>query len=158
MKLLMRLSRLRREARAIAAALLGTLCVCTSHAQSPDRFANAGTSEAAAHHFLESLQEAVARDDRQAVAALFSCPCTVWDGRRSVKLKRASDVPSHYDALFTPELKKMIAAARPADLFSNWQGVMLGDGRMWLSPAPATGQLFLTTINAPAPTSPAARP
>lgn len=145
-------------ATATATGVLWVLCVGMSHAQDIDRFANAGTSEAAARSFLASLQKAVAQDDRQAVAALFSCPCTVWDGRRSLKLKRASEVPAHYDALFTPELKKTIAAAGPSDLFSNWQGVMLGDGRVWLSPATATGQLFLTAINPPASVSASASP
>lgn len=134
------------------------LCACTSFAQTQDRFANSGTSEAAVRRSLESLQEAVARDDRQAVAELLSCPCKVWDGRRNVRLRRASDVLSRYDAVFSPELKKTIAAARLEDLFSNWQGVMLGDGRVWFSATAPNGPLRLTTINAPALAASAGRP
>ncbi|MGN6827638.1 hypothetical protein [Paucibacter sp. M5-1] len=118
-------------------------------AQSNEAFAVAGTSEPEVRQLLSALQGAVQRDERPAVAALFACPCRVWDGKKVLRLKKAEELLPHYEAVFGPELKKTIAEARVDGLFSNWQGVMLGDGRVWFTAAGKPPKLAISTINAP---------
>lgn len=144
-----------RNAVSALALALGMAAAC---AQPVDRFANAGTSEAAVGRFLAVFQKAVAQDDRSAVTRLFACPCVVWDGRRRLKLNKASQLLPRYDAVFDADLKTAIAAARTEDLFSNGQGVMLGDGRVWFSAVGQEAKLAVITINAPIKETPAGQP
>jgi len=118
-------------------------------AQQADPFAPAGTDAVAVRRFLGELQRAVAADDRAAVLALFACPCTVWDGRRQRHVRDASQIRPFYDSVFDAALKQQIAAARPEDLFANWQGVMLGDGRLWFTATGSGSRLGISTVNAP---------
>lgn len=119
-------------------------------AQPADPFAAAGTDAPAVERFLGELQRAVAADDRAAVLALFACPCTVWDGQRRRHVHEAGQIRPFYDAVFDAGLKQQIAAARVGDLFANWQGVMLGDGRLWFTASGSDGRLGISTVNAPA--------
>jgi len=118
-------------------------------AQPVDRFAPAGTDAPAVERFLGELQRAVAADERAAVLALFACPCTVWDGQRLRRVRDAVQIRPFYDSVFDAGLKQQIAAARAEDLFANWQGVMLGDGRLWFGATGPGGRLGINAVNAP---------
>ena len=39
----------------------------------------------------------------------------------------------NYDEIMTPPVRKAIVEQKVANLFVNWQGVMVGNGEAWLS-------------------------
>jgi hypothetical protein len=57
---------------------------------------------------LTELQRAIARDDRQAVAALIQYPITITTAGVRVLIRDTASLLESYDALFTPELKAAI--------------------------------------------------
>ena len=57
---------------------------------------------------LSDLQQAVARDDREAVAALIRYPIVVTAGEVRIPIANAAALVDGYDAVFTPELKEAI--------------------------------------------------
>lgn len=83
-------------------------------------------------HCLTTLRQAVSGDDREGVAALVRFPIKATvDGRlRSVKNKAAFLV--QYDAIMTEAVRAAILKPEHGQLFVNSQGVMLGDGQIWL--------------------------
>lgn len=136
------------------------VCACVGFAVMPSTWAqtegsasfdSAGTSAKAVTAFLAALQKAVAADDRDAVAGLFSYPARVPLKGRSGKVKNKAELTAAYADIFDPGLKKLIADARLDQVFANSQGVMIGNGRLWFSPVGAKGQLAIITINSAEP-------
>ena len=131
-------------------SLLGVaLPRAVAQAEGSAPFSSAGTTAADVAEFLEKLQRAVPTDDRTAVAALVGFPWRAWTGKASVSIRDRKQFPALYPAIFTPALKKTIAAARIETSWSNWRGVMFENGRFWLSVR--DDKLQLSTINPPTP-------
>lgn len=86
-----------------------------------------------------SLQAAVAANDRGKAADLILYPLRVngWmdetNGKSTVQFATKQEVMDNYDEIFTTQVKAAIAKQKVADLFVNWQGVMVGKGEAWLS-------------------------
>ncbi len=101
-------------------------------ARQPD-FSSAGLQTPEVIQFLATLQQAVGRDDRPAVAALVAYPITVRiDGAATI----LADPPAfieRYPQVITERVRAAIEAAEPATLFTNWQGVRIGRGELWFA-------------------------
>lgn len=61
--------------------------------------------------FLQELQRRVARGDRAAVSALVHYPLTVFAGGVRIPIRDAAALQQHYDSVFLPALKSLIAQA-----------------------------------------------
>jgi hypothetical protein len=59
-----------------------------------------------------------------------------------------------YPRVFSPDLRRYIAAVTVDSLFSNWQGIMFASGRVWFDRVQA-GRLAIYSINPPIDVSPA---
>jgi hypothetical protein len=88
---------------------------------------------AAYRKLFEDLQAAVRSDDKTAVAALIQYPLEASVAGKKVRVKDAAAFVADYDAIMTGEIKQAVIAQRYADLMVNWQGVMIGDGQVWLN-------------------------
>jgi hypothetical protein len=82
---------------------------------------------------FEVLQEAVEAEDRATVASLVRYPLNVTlDGRR-IAITDEETFVSRYDEIVTPAVAEVVISQEYADLFVNADGVMLGDGEVWLN-------------------------
>jgi hypothetical protein len=112
--------------------------------------------ERSAAAFVRALREAVARNDRAAVAAMIRYPLTVFAGGVRIPVSDASDLVHSYEAVFSPALKLVIAeATRPGRGREAGAGtivvetdrvVIAGDA---LEIQPVGGRLLITGIHAP---------
>jgi hypothetical protein len=116
--------------------------------QSAPLFSEILTTEEAATRFLLALNNAVVADNRPLVASMVRYPISVGTKGRSLTLRTSRAFVASYDRIFTPALKKVIAEARAACLFTRSDGAVLHDGEIWLMTSPA-GQLQIITINSP---------
>lgn len=82
---------------------------------------------------FNDLQRGIAADDRAAVAALLRYPVRVSVDGKTVKLADAAAFQRDYAKIVTPALKALIAEQRFDTLFVNQQGVMLGQGEVWIT-------------------------
>jgi hypothetical protein len=114
--------------------------------QSAPMFSVAGTSEEKARAFLVAFQEAVAANDKRKVASMIRYPIVAQARGRNVRFKTPASLVASYDRVFTTPLKKVIADARTECLFTNWKGVMIHDGEIWMG-ARSSGDLRIITIN-----------
>ena len=73
--------------------------------------------------FVKALRQAVARDDRAAVARLIDFPITVFVGSLRMPIENAAALAERYDLVFTSELKAALARERPA---STEDGFVIG--------------------------------
>jgi hypothetical protein len=110
-------------------------------------YANAGISNPAhVTQFVARLKQVVAADDRAAVAAMVNYPLTVnSSGGRSMTYRNAAALSASYERVFTPEVKAAVAAATADDLFSRDQGVMIGNGEIWMNEL--RGSMKIITVN-----------
>jgi hypothetical protein len=111
---------------------LGWLLLCASPALDAGKYSIGGIDDdAQVATLVTKLQAALAKDDRPAVLALTDTPLRVSFAKKPASLERAA-VQKRFAEIFTPAVRKAIADAKPDELFVNWQGVMLGDGAIWL--------------------------
>ncbi len=98
-------------------------------------------------HFFETLQKAVAADDRKAVAAMVDYPFQARINDKATRLKDAAHFVADYEKIVTPKVKQAVANQTYATLFANWQGVMIGDGEVWFSGIGGNDKIKITAIN-----------
>jgi hypothetical protein len=96
------------------------------------------SSNAVASAFLVSLQRAISAGDNAAVADLVQFPIRTTLAGKSVRLRR-KELLAHFDEVFNQKVSATILAARFRSetdyrcVFWNDQGMMLGDGEVWLN-------------------------
>ncbi|GLQ55753.1 hypothetical protein GCM10010862_30120 [Devosia nitrariae] len=82
---------------------------------------------------FEVLQHAIAGHDAETVASLVDYPLdVVIDGRRIV-IEEEAEFVERYDEIVTDPVEAAVTDQAYADLFVNGDGVMFGDGEVWMS-------------------------
>lgn len=82
---------------------------------------------------LLRLQQAAARRDTHAIAAMVRYPLVLYDSGTPLRqYAEAAEVTADFKLIFTPQVCDAIQSARYDTLFVNWQGVMIGRGEVWL--------------------------
>lgn len=100
------------------------------------RYANAGFDDAGAvDDFARKFQAAVVKRDAVTVAAMVQYPIEVSLRGKRVRLADAAALQREFTAVFDHEFTRRIEACATAHLFSRSEGVMLGNGEIWLAPA-----------------------
>lgn len=83
--------------------------------------------------FLSEFLKAVERKDTMWIATHSSLPMIVMtDGKRRL-VKDEKEFASVLSRMLTADFSARIQSAGKMDLFSNWQGVMVGDGILWFA-------------------------
>jgi hypothetical protein len=132
--------------KTLAALLLAVSCAKASAQE--HKYSVAGIDDdRAVEAFLAELKEAVAKNDRAKVASMVNFPLRVNNDRRKTLVRRRADLLRRYDAVFNRKVKEALAKQTAADLFVNYQGVMVGDGEIWFRPTGKDGRLKIVTVN-----------
>lgn len=82
---------------------------------------------------FDAIQEAVADDDKTGFAAWVSYPIALTADGEAMTIEDAAQFEEHYDVILTDEIKAAIADQKWQDLFVNYQGIMFGNGQVWLN-------------------------
>ncbi|HEY6413225.1 MAG TPA: hypothetical protein VIX42_06040 [Edaphobacter sp.] len=85
------------------------------------------------HQLVTDLQQAVARHDPAAVAALVHYPIRVKLHGKPTDLNTPKAFIKNYDNIITPDIAAVIGKQRYEDLFVNYQGAMFGEGEVWIT-------------------------
>lgn len=116
----------------LAAALALTLAAPTlAHAN--EQIADMFGDEAPWIEAFDALQTAVAADDATAVAEMIAYPFRVTADGEEYLFDGPEGVVEHYDNIVTDEIKQAVAVQDYETLFANQDGVMIGDGQVWLT-------------------------
>jgi hypothetical protein len=81
---------------------------------------------------VTDLQQAVAKHDRTAVAALVHYPIKINPGDHPASIRTPQAFIAAYDTIITPAIAAVIQNQKYEDLFVNYQGAMFGDGEVWI--------------------------
>jgi len=82
---------------------------------------------------IEALQQGVKNHDAKAVAALVSYPIKIRVKGTEKTIKSADQFVAQYDAIMIPQIADAVARQSYSDLFVNYQGVMFGNGQVWVN-------------------------
>ncbi len=113
---------------ALAAAQTSTTLTASRQIHRPIR-RRPRQSPATPHH----LQQAVAKHDAAAVAALVHYPIKVNPGKKPFTVKNEKAFIKDYDRIITPDIAAVIFKQKYENLFVNSQGAMIGDGEVWIT-------------------------
>lgn len=82
---------------------------------------------------MTTLQQAVAKHDAAAVAALVSYPITVNPHTKAaIRVRTPRAFVARYDSIITPHISEVVKKQKYEELFVNDQGAMFGAGEIWL--------------------------
>lgn len=85
--------------------------------------------------FVIELQEVVEADDREALLAMVRFPLRVNDLRSSepetTMFETRDELEARFDWVFDSGFRLAVAAQNPKDVFSSYDGAMLGNGQIW---------------------------
>ena len=133
--------------RVILVLLIALFAGASGPAPANNPYAAAGISDPAhVTQFLARMKQAITADDHAAIAAMVKYPLTVYSSAgRPATYRNAAALSANYTRVFTPEVKAAIAAAKPDDLFARDQGVMIGNGEIWMKQI--GGSMKIITVN-----------
>lgn len=81
----------------------------------------------------EGFKAAVAAHDAKTAAEYVRFPMTVKVKGKKLALKSSRDFIAEYDQFMTPAITSALLKSRYGDLFVNYQGIMVGDGQVWIN-------------------------
>jgi hypothetical protein len=87
-----------------------------------------GMKAAEVRDLLDALKQRVSKDDRAGVCALADYPLRVTNG----VVRNATDCLKSYSEIFNGKVIAGIKQQRFENLFVNYQGVMVGQGEIWM--------------------------
>jgi hypothetical protein len=88
---------------------------------------------AAVEEAVDAIQTAVAEGDAESFAEWVSYPFSVTVDGEDYVFDGPDGVVEHYESMMTPEIEEAILDQSFETLFVNAEGIMFGDGQLWLS-------------------------
>lgn len=80
-----------------------------------------------------AIQTAVVEYEAEAVAEWIAYPIGVTVDGQAFSIEGPAEFVERYDTVITEEVREAVANQRYDDLFVNAEGVMFGNGQMWIS-------------------------
>ena len=81
---------------------------------------------------FDKLTRAMADGDAEAVAQLSEYPLLVHANGETYDVRSGADVIDNFETLVSEETRSIVANQAYGDLFVNGDGVMFGDGALWM--------------------------
>ena len=99
--------------------------------------------------FDRELRAALAKQDAFTVAALTKYPLQINDDRGGYALTEPAAVQSHFQEVFPPAIRTAVSNQKPGDFFCTAEGIMYGNGQIWVEATPVG--YAIKVVNLPAP-------
>ena len=97
----------------------------------PTSWENAGFSDPiSVKEFIKKIQYWVANNQKDSVAAIIAYPL------RKPVIKNQESLLKNYESVFNDKVKKALLEQNLSQLFRNAQGVMVGNGDLWINETP----------------------
>jgi hypothetical protein len=97
------------------------------------KYANAGLKDAEVEQFFKSLQQAIDKRDKQAVASMISYPIVVIINGRRQSIKNDASLVKNYDYIFDKRLSEFLIQTKTEGLWARSEGVATPGGEIWFS-------------------------
>lgn len=100
-------------------------------------------------NFMKYVKEAILKNDRQWVISHIKYPVNVTLNHKRTAIKSQKQMSVNFNQIFHAEFKKKIKDACTCNMFVNYQGIMLGDGQIWVETfkMKSKDQLLIKALN-----------
>jgi hypothetical protein len=82
---------------------------------------------------VSKLEDAIKKQQSQNLVELIRLPISLNSKDARFVIQNQTEFLEHYNEIVTPELKKIILAIKPEQVFCNYEGVALNNGAIWLN-------------------------
>lgn len=117
----------------LAMALVASPGMAQSEADTDAAIDNVLGDHTAYRAAFDAIQTAVADDDGAGLAEWVGYPIDVKLDGKELTIAGTAEFEEQYDSIVTDEIRAAIVDQQWQDLFANYQGVMFGDGQVWLN-------------------------
>jgi hypothetical protein len=83
--------------------------------------------------FLESLKKSVEAEDKVYLSNIARYPLRYFENKKRKSVNGPAQFVKNYKAIFTDKVKHTIENQQYQDLFVDSEGIMLGNGEVWIS-------------------------
>ena len=81
--------------------------------------------------FFHTLQTAIIKDDRKAVAEMMEYPFLTFINHKKVHILTPVRLLQHFDEIFNKQVRCEIKGATDENVWGNWQGFTIKGGAIW---------------------------
>ncbi len=81
---------------------------------------------------FDHLQQAMANDDAEAVAEMADFPLSINADNQTNEVQSGAELIENFETLINSETRATVTDQAYGDLFVNADGVMFGDGALWM--------------------------
>jgi hypothetical protein len=93
-----------------------------------------GMEEGEVKSFFKAIQNAVKQNDATVLSLMISYPLTLKDlAGHSVKVHNSKEFIANYPSFASSNWRRAVMRQKYEELFSNWQGLMIGRGEIWFN-------------------------
>ena len=84
--------------------------------------------------FMKRVKNSIQNGDKEWIADNICYPISIkLSGNNQINIENKNQFIMHYDQIFHQKFKNKISASCICNMFTNSQGVMLGDGEIWIN-------------------------
>jgi hypothetical protein len=103
-------------------------------------------------NFMKHVKTSLLTNDKEWIAIHISYPInTKLANKKAITIKNKEQLIENFDQIFYPAFKEEIKSFCSCNMFNNYQGIMLGNGQIWMNNTPnSTDKKFdyyITSIN-----------
>lgn len=81
--------------------------------------------------FARKIKSYVIENDKKSLAELLAYPISVYINGSKVSINNEEEFEQNYDDILNAEFKERVSKSYTKYMFSNYMGIMLGDGDIW---------------------------
>jgi len=86
--------------------------------------------------FMKYIKTSILNGDKEWIANHVRYPIKTTIKEKAITIKTKAQLIENFDQIFHQEFKDMIKSFCTCNMFSNYQGVMLGNGQIWINNKP----------------------
>ena len=102
-------------------------------------------------NFVSKIQSYIVNNKKEQLAEEIRYPINVNIDNNVINIQNKDDLIKNYDKIFTVDYKQAISKARTRDLDATYQGIMVGNGLIWINDKTLAGyessKLMIIAIN-----------
>lgn len=101
------------------------------------RYSSIQSTDETVDFFMLQVKNAILKGDKNWIANHTKYPIKVKLSQIKLDIiKTKQQLIENFDQIFSPEYKEKLTPLRTYNLFNNYQGVMLGNGQIWMNNTP----------------------
>jgi hypothetical protein len=98
-------------------------------------------------NFMKKVKFAILNNDKEWMADNIYFPIQVHINRKNTLIKTKKQFMKNFDNIFYQQFKNEIKSFCVCNMFNNYNGVMLGNGAIWINPDGGSSYCKITSIN-----------